>query len=82
MSVPNVVGQSRQTALGNLSSADLGATVVEVDTDVESEDDQVLDQTPGGGSRVPPGTDVTIEVGHFVEPEEEDPTASDEVATP
>ncbi|HEX6117452.1 MAG TPA: PASTA domain-containing protein [Solirubrobacterales bacterium] len=82
VSVPNVVGQSRTTALGNLSAANLGATVVEVDTDVESEDDQVLDQTPGGGSRVPPGTDVTIEVGHFVEPEEPDPAAGDEVASP
>ena len=82
VSVPNVIGQSRQTALGNLSSANLGATVVEVETDVESEDDQVLDQTPGGGSRVPPATDVTIEVGVFVEPEEEDPAADNEVTTP
>ena len=54
VSVPNVIGQSRQSALGSLSAADLGATVVEVETDVESEDEQVLDQTPGGGSRVPP----------------------------
>jgi eukaryotic-like serine/threonine-protein kinase len=81
--VPNVIGQSRPSALGNLSAANLGATVVEVETDVESEDDQVLDQTPGAGSSVPPGTDVTIEVGHFVEPEEEDSTASDQgVTTP
>jgi beta-lactam-binding protein with PASTA domain/predicted Ser/Thr protein kinase len=72
VSVPNVVGQSRQSALANLSAANLGATVVEVETDVESEDERVLDQEPGGGSRVPPGTDVTIEVGVFVEPEEEE----------
>jgi beta-lactam-binding protein with PASTA domain len=45
---------------------------VEVETDVESEDERVLDQEPGAGSRVPPGTDVTIEVGVFVEPEEEE----------
>jgi serine/threonine-protein kinase len=82
VSVPNVVGQSRPTALGNLSAANLGATVVSVDTEVESEEDQVLDQTPGGGSRVPPGTDVTIEVGNFVEPEEEDPDASQEAPAP
>ena len=82
VSVPNLIGQSREAALRNLSAADLGATVVTVETDVESEDEQVLDQTPGTGSRVPPGTDVTIEVGRFVEPEEEDPTVSDEGAIP
>ena len=83
VSVPNVVGQSRQSALGSLSAAQLGATVVEVETDVESEDDQVLDQTPGGGSRVPPGSDVTIRVGVFVEPEEEeDPAVTDEDPVP
>jgi serine/threonine-protein kinase len=82
VSVPNVIGQSRQSALGSLSAADLGATVVEVETDVESEDEQVLDQTPGGGSRVPPGTDVTIRVGVFVEPEEEDPAPADEEPVP
>jgi beta-lactam-binding protein with PASTA domain len=72
VSVPNVVGQGRESALASLSAANLGATVVEVESDVESEDDRVLDQEPGGGSRVPPGTDVTIEVGVFVEPEEEE----------
>ena len=82
VSIPNLVGQSRQTALGNLSAANLGATVVTVDTDVESEDERVLDQTPGAGSRVPPGTDVTIEVGRYVEPEEDETTAANEEPIP
>jgi serine/threonine-protein kinase len=81
VSVPNVVGQSRSTATANLSAANLGVTIVTVDTEVKSEDEQVLDQTPSAGNRVPPGTDVTIDVGHFVPPVE-DSDVSGDVTTP
>jgi serine/threonine-protein kinase len=78
VNVPNVVGQSQESAVSRLSALGLNVRVVEVETDSESEDGQVLDQTPSGGSSVPPDTDVTIDVGVFVEPEEEDPAATDE----
>jgi beta-lactam-binding protein with PASTA domain len=37
-------------------------------TEDPNEDDQVLEQSPPGGSRLPEGEAVTISVGKFVEP--------------
>ncbi len=70
VTVPNVVGQSRDAAAGRLSGLGLDVRIVERETEVESEDDEVLDQVPGAGTRLPPGEDVTIYVGVFVEPAE------------
>ena len=70
ISVPNVVGQSQASATAQLTGAGLDVRVVTRDTESESEDGQVLDQSPQAGADLPPGSVVTIIVGNFVEPAE------------
>ncbi len=65
--IPNVVGQSEAAARGRLSSAELDVDVITQDTDVQSEDGRVLDQSPDGGTRAQTGTTVTLVIGRFVE---------------
>ncbi|HEY8001985.1 MAG: PASTA domain-containing protein [Vicinamibacteria bacterium] len=67
--VPDVVGQSEDSARASLQSRGLSVDVVEQDTDVRSEDGRVLEQAPTPGSRVRSGDQVTIVVGVFTEPE-------------
>ena len=81
VSVPNVVGQSRETAVARLTGLGLNVRIVEVETDVSSEDGDVLDQVPQPGTTVPPASDVTIDVGVFVEPDEEPPVAETTTTT-
>jgi serine/threonine-protein kinase len=66
--VPSVVGRSEDVARSILSSAGLDVNVVEQDTEQESQDGQVLDQSPESGARAHSGDTVTIVVAHFVEP--------------
>ena len=47
------------------------------DTDVQSDDGRVLDQSPDGGVRAHSGDTVTLVVGRFVEP----PTTSTTTTT-
>jgi len=67
--VPNVVGQSEDSARSSLSSRGLSVDVVEQDTEDRSEDGRVLQQAPTPGSRAHSGDQVTIIVGVFTEPE-------------
>ncbi len=85
VSVPNVVGQSQTSATARLVALGLDARVVTRDTESESEDGRVLDQSPQAGADLPPGSEVTIIVGSFVEPEEPvepEPTEPDTEVTP
>jgi serine/threonine-protein kinase len=66
--VPNVVGLSRDQANAELRANSLSVRVVRQMTEDPNEDDQVLEQSPPGGSRLPEGEAVTISVGKFVEP--------------
>jgi serine/threonine-protein kinase len=66
--VPNVVGLSRDDAGAELRASNLSVRVVRQTTDDPNEDDQVLEQSPPGGSRLPEGEAVTISVGKFEEP--------------
>jgi eukaryotic-like serine/threonine-protein kinase len=70
VSVPNVVGQSQESASARLAALGLDVRITTRDTDSESEDGRVLDQSPEAGTDLPPGSEVTIVVGSFVEPEE------------
>jgi beta-lactam-binding protein with PASTA domain/predicted Ser/Thr protein kinase len=70
VSVPNVVGQSQESATGRLAGLGFDVRVASRDTESESEDGRVLDQSPEAGTDLPPGSEVTIVVGGFVEPEE------------
>ena len=67
--VPNVVGQSEDSARSSLASRGLSVDVVEQDTEDRSEDGRVLQQAPTPGSRARSGDQVTIVVGVFTEPE-------------
>jgi beta-lactam-binding protein with PASTA domain len=58
--VPSVVGLSEGSALNELRSAKLGASVVDVPSLAPA--GQVLAQSPGAGATVPQGTAVLIEV--------------------
>jgi serine/threonine-protein kinase len=72
--VPDVAGQPRDTATGQLSGLGLNVDVVEQEVDDASDDDRVLEQAPAAGTRLHQGDKVTIFVGVFVEPEEETTT--------
>jgi beta-lactam-binding protein with PASTA domain len=67
--VPGVIGQSEDSARANLLARGLSVFVQEEATEDESEDGRVIDQAPEEGDRVVAGTQVTIVVGVFEEPE-------------
>jgi eukaryotic-like serine/threonine-protein kinase len=67
--VPDVLGQSEDSARSTLGSRGLAVDVVEQDVDDRSDDGRVLQQAPQAGSRVLSGDRVTIVVGVFTEPE-------------
>jgi len=69
--VPNVTGQDRDIAVADLQEA--GFEVVERSQDVTDpvQGGKVIDQNPAGGVRTEPGSTVTIVVGRFVLPREE-----------
>jgi beta-lactam-binding protein with PASTA domain/tRNA A-37 threonylcarbamoyl transferase component Bud32 len=66
--VPNVVGESEDAAQADIEGAGLSARVVRRTTSDQSEDGQVLDQSPSAGRRLPRGEAVTIFVGKFKAP--------------
>jgi eukaryotic-like serine/threonine-protein kinase len=67
VTVPNVVGESSDEAKGDLAAAGLGARVVKQTTDDPNANDQVMNQEPTAGARLPRGEAVTIFVGKFKE---------------
>jgi membrane peptidoglycan carboxypeptidase len=66
--VPNVVGDSSETARFKLESAEFQVEVSYVDVDEPNEDNIVRDQEPQGGAKAPVGSSVRIVVGHYVQP--------------
>jgi membrane peptidoglycan carboxypeptidase len=62
VTVPNVVGKPEQAARSLLTQAGLGASVVGVPSSAPR--GRVVRQSPAGGSRVPGGTDVRLEVSN------------------
>jgi eukaryotic-like serine/threonine-protein kinase len=79
--VPNVVGQSEDSARSSLTGRGLSVDVVEQDTEDRSEDGRVLQQAPTPGSRAHTGDQVTIIVGVFTEPETTTTTTTDSTTT-
>jgi len=78
VSVPNVIGLSVGQAASALRSAGLGASVREQATESADEDGVVLEQAPGAGTEVDPGSSVALVVGRFEEPEKEAEVEPDE----
>ncbi len=65
--IPDVVGQTESAARGRMSAAGLNVDVITQETDEQSQDGRVLDQSPDGGVRTQTGTTVTLVIGRFTE---------------
>ncbi|MET8827669.1 Stk1 family PASTA domain-containing Ser/Thr kinase [Streptomyces sp. NPDC004610] len=65
--VPNVVGQTCETAQAQLESNGLTGTCTEAPTQDQNQNGKVLKTTPAGGTPVDPGSTVAIDVGKFEE---------------
>jgi eukaryotic-like serine/threonine-protein kinase len=63
--VPNVVGQEKDTAQSNLENSGFKVKVVSVAVSDPSQDNLVQDQDPQGGNDAPAGSTITIFVGKF-----------------
>jgi len=61
--VPDVIGQDQQTATTTLQSAGFRVQVIMVPPPDPSQSGKVIDEQPGGGTRAPEGSTVTIYVG-------------------
>jgi serine/threonine-protein kinase len=65
VTVPNVVGESKDAAISDLHASNLAARVVTQTTTDANADGIVQRQTPGAGNKLPQGEAVTIFVGKF-----------------
>ena len=65
--IPDVVGQTESAARARMSAAGLDVDVITQETDEQSQDGRVLDQSPDGGVRTQTGTTVTLVIGRFTE---------------
>ena len=79
--IPDVVGQTLDSAKAALSSRGLAADVIKQTTDQRSEDGRVLEQAPPAGSRAHSGDTVTLVLGVFKEPQTTTTTTTDETST-
>ena len=61
--VPDVIGDDQQAATSQLQGAGFTVQVIQVPTTDPSQAGVVVDEQPGGGSRAPAGSQVTIYVG-------------------
>jgi eukaryotic-like serine/threonine-protein kinase len=69
VTVPNVEGQPRDTAVDQLTDLGLDVDVVKQEINDRSDDDRVIDQAPSSGEQLRSGDRVTIFVGVFAEEE-------------
>lgn len=72
--VPRVVGSDIESAKSQLSEANLKSVVVEKETENESERGKVISQSIAENTTVEQKTQVTIEVGKYVEKQEQPQT--------
>lgn len=63
--VPNVVGSTQSEAVSTLRSAGLVPSVQQQPTSIQPQDGRVIDQSPGGGASVDPGSTVVITVATY-----------------
>jgi beta-lactam-binding protein with PASTA domain/tRNA A-37 threonylcarbamoyl transferase component Bud32 len=82
VTVPNVVGESKDAAVSDLHAAGLSARVIIQTTDDPNSDGIVLSQSPQGGSKLPKGEAVAISVGKFKEPTTTTTTSTNTDTTP
>jgi eukaryotic-like serine/threonine-protein kinase len=82
VAVPNVVGESKEAARGDLKAAGFSARIVKRTTTDPTEDDQVVDQSPSAGTQLGRGQAVTIFVGKFKPPPPTTTTTTPTTTTP
>ncbi len=70
--VPDVVGKTEADAKKTIQNAELTVTVSYKDVDDKTKNGKVLSVSPSVGTSEPKGTTVTITVGTYVEPTEEE----------
>ncbi|HEX7165664.1 MAG TPA: Stk1 family PASTA domain-containing Ser/Thr kinase [Acidimicrobiales bacterium] len=69
IAVPNVMGKSAADAKRDIEAAGLVYREGTPETQINASDDgKVVAQTPSGGTRVEPGSTVTVRLGRFVAP--------------
>jgi serine/threonine-protein kinase len=71
VAVPGVIGAGEGDAIATLQGQGFAVNVEDLTANSPEEDGIVLDQDPGGGAEVGPGSTVTIYVGRYTEPEPE-----------
>jgi eukaryotic-like serine/threonine-protein kinase len=76
--VPDVSSYSRADAVATLRGSGFKAVVETSDVEDQLLDGVVLFQNPGAGTSAPPGSTVTITVGHYVAPP---PTTTEQTTT-
>ena len=74
INLDNYVGRDADAAEADLEGLELNVSIIEETVDDESQDGIVLDQAPSVNTRLSPGDRVTLTVGVFVEPVEEQTT--------
>jgi beta-lactam-binding protein with PASTA domain len=77
-----VIGASEDSAIASIQARGFNVRERFRDTDQESEDGEVVDQTPPAGTRLDQGETVTIFVGRFVEPTTTSSTNTDTTTGP
>jgi eukaryotic-like serine/threonine-protein kinase len=68
VTVPNVIGKTRSSAVSTLRSKGFTISVQEQEVEIESQDGRVVDQFPSPGGSATKGSSVTIFVGSFTAP--------------
>jgi beta-lactam-binding protein with PASTA domain len=68
VTVPNVIGRTRSSAVSTLRAMGFSVSVQEEEVDVQSQNGKVIDQFPVPGSSATRGSSVTVFVGAFVAP--------------
>jgi beta-lactam-binding protein with PASTA domain len=68
VAVPNVVDQSQAAAQSQLSGAGLTMSATSADVTDQTKNGVVISQSPASGTKVDPGTTVSVTLGHYVSP--------------
>jgi eukaryotic-like serine/threonine-protein kinase len=68
VTVPNVIGKTRSSAVSTLRAKGFNVTVSEQAVEIPSQDGRVVDQFPAPGGSAASGSSVTIFVGSFSSP--------------
>jgi beta-lactam-binding protein with PASTA domain len=66
VAVPSVIGDTQQAGRATLRAQGLKVDVTKEDVTDPDDDGVIIEQTPSGGARVPPGTTVSIVIGHLI----------------